>query len=131
MATAKPPVVGILNTNDDTVEMLRMMLETEGIVTVSAHVTDIRRGEVDFSGFIKEHDPTVLIYDLPPPYDRSWLFLQHLRTTDVGRSRKYVLTSTNPARVHQVAGIDEPVHEVIGKPYDMHLIIDAVKKALG
>lgn len=130
MAIPKPPVVGILNSNDDTVEMLRMMLETEGIVAVSAHVTDIRRGELDFSGFIKEHDPAVLIYDLPPLYDRSWLFLQHLRNTDAGKNRKYILTSTNPARVHQVAGTSEPVLEVIGKPYDMQLIIEAVKKAL-
>ena len=31
-----PPVVALLNTNDDTVEMLRAMLESEGMVAVSA-----------------------------------------------------------------------------------------------
>lgn len=130
MADSKPPIVAILNSNDDTVEMLRMMLETEGIVAVSAHVSDIRRGEFDFSGFLKEHDPKVIIYDMVPPYDRAWLFLQHLRGTAAGSSRKYVLTSTNPQRVHEIAGITEPVLEIIGKPYDLKVITDAVQKAL-
>ena len=74
-----PPVVAILNTNDDTVEMLRMMLEMEGMVAVSAHVNDIKRGELDFGSFLREHDPKVVIVDIPPPYDRSWLLTQHLR----------------------------------------------------
>lgn len=125
-----PPVVAILNTNDDTVEMLRMMLESEGMVAVSAHVSAIRRGELDFGGFIEEHDPAVIIYDIPPPYDRSWLMLQHLKATPSVGKRKFVLTSTNPARVAQVASPDQPVLEIIGKPYDLQLIVDAVREAL-
>src|SRR5688572_7343951 len=102
MSKAGPPTVAILNTNDDTVEMLRLLLETEGLVAVSAHVDEIRRGQFDFGGFIEEHNPRVIIYDLPPPYDRSWLFLEHLRNLPSMRGRQLVLTSTNPARVHQV-----------------------------
>ena len=131
MSSAGPPIVAILNTNDDTVEMLRIMLESEGLVAVSAHVTDIRRGQFDFSGFLEEHDPKVIIFDLPPPYERSWLFLEHVRAMPAMKKRKFVLTSTNPARVHQVvAPAKEPILEVIGKPYDLRIIVDAVKKAL-
>lgn len=131
MSSSGPPIVAILNTNDDTVEMLRTMIETEGMVAVSAHVSDIRRGQFDFGAFIEEHDPKVIIYDIPPPYDRSWLFLEHLRTLPSIRKRKLVLTSTNPARVHQVvAEATEPILEIIGKPYDLKIIVDAVKKAL-
>ncbi|HVL68236.1 MAG TPA: hypothetical protein VM364_13315 [Vicinamibacterales bacterium] len=130
MADGRPPVIAILNSNDDTVEMLRMAFENEGIVAVSAHVSDLRRGEIDFSGFLREHDPRVILYDLVPPYERSWLFLQHLRGTSAGADRHYVLTSTNPARVRQIAGIDEQVFEIIGKPYDLNLIVEAVKRVL-
>ena len=130
MSSSKPPVVAILNTNDDTVEMLRMMIESEGMVAVSAHVSDLRRGQVDFGGFLEEHDPKVIIYDVPPPYDRSWLFFEHLRTLPVTQDRKFVVTSTNPARLQQVANPDLPVLEIIGKPYDLQMIIDAVKKNL-
>jgi hypothetical protein len=129
--TGPPPVVAILNTNDDTVEMLRMMLELEGILAVSAHVNDIKRGELDFGSFLREHDPKVVIIDIPPPYDRSWLLTQHLRAMPAAAGRKFVLTSTNPARLKEIAHADEPILEIIGKPYDMQLIVDAVRKALG
>jgi DNA-binding NtrC family response regulator len=131
MSKSRPPIVAILNTNDDTVEMLRLMIETEGMVAVSAHVDAIRRGKFDFGGFLDEHDPQVVIYDVPPPYDRSWLFLEHLRGLPSMKGRKLVITSTNPGRVQQVVtNVDEPVLEVIGKPYDMQLIVDAVKQKL-
>jgi DNA-binding NarL/FixJ family response regulator len=130
MPSHRPAVVAILNSNDDTVEMLRLMVENEGMVAVSAHVSDLRRGQFDFGGFLAEHDPKVIIYDVPPPYDRSWLFLEHLRALPVTKNRKFVITSTNPTRLQQIANPQEPVLEIIGKPYDLQMIIDAVKKAL-
>ncbi|MDQ3486283.1 MAG: hypothetical protein M3468_00950 [Acidobacteriota bacterium] len=132
MSKSGPPTVAILNTNDDTVEMLRVLIESEGMVAVSAHVDDIRRGQFDFGGFLEEHDPQVVIYDIPPPYDRSWLFLEHMRSLPSMQGRKLVLTSTNPARVHEVVEhAREPILEIIGKPYDLQLIVEAVKQALG
>ncbi len=127
---SSPPVVAILNSNDDTVEMLRMMLEGEGMVAVSAHVTALRRGAFDFSGFIAEHNPQVVIYDIIPPYDRSWLFFEHLRSMPLMEGRAFVLTSTNPDRVKEVGQPGQPVYEIIGKPYDLKVIVDAVKGAL-
>jgi hypothetical protein len=130
MNTTPPPVVAILNSNDDTVEMLRLMVESEGMVAVSAHIGHIRRGAFDFSGFLAEHDPKVIIYDVPPPYDRNWLFFEHLRSLPVTRNRKFVITSTNPTRLQQIANPGQPIFEIIGKPYDLQMIIDAVKTAL-
>ena len=128
--SSPPPVVAILNSNDDTVEMLRIMLESEGLLAVSAHVTSLRRGAFDFSGFIAEHDPKVIIYDVIPPYDRSWMFFEHLRSLPTMANRRFVLTSTNPERVSQLGKPDQPIYEIIGKPYDMQIIVDAVKRAL-
>ncbi len=128
--TSPPSVVAILNSNDDTVEMLAMLLEAEEMVAVTAHISHLRRGQFDFAGFLAEHNPQVVIYDIPPPYDRSWLFFQHLRSLPSMQGRKFVLTSTNPQRVQQIAHPDQPVYEIIGKPYDLQVIVDAVRKAL-
>ena len=130
MPDGRPPVVAILNSNDDTVEMLRTMFETEGMVAVSAHVTDLRRGHFDFAAFFAEHNPRVIVYDIVPPYDRGWLFFEHLRTLPAMKNRKFVVTSTNPERVKQIAHPDQPVLEIIGKPYDLRIITEAVKNAL-
>jgi response regulator RpfG family c-di-GMP phosphodiesterase len=129
--TGKPPVVAVLNSNDDTVEMLRIMLESEGMLTVSAHLDDIKRGEFDFGGFLREHDPQAIIYDIAPPYDRTWLLFRHLSNVDAAKGRKFVLTTTNKARVEEAAHPDQEVFEIVGKPYDMQLIVGAVKKAIG
>jgi hypothetical protein len=100
------------------------------MVAVTAHISHLRRGQFDFAGFLAEHNPRVVIYDIPPPYDRSWLFFEHLRSLPSMKGRKFVLTSTNPQRVQQIAHPDQPVYEIIGKPYDLQMIIDAVRQAL-
>ena len=125
-----PTVIGVLNTSDDTVEMLRMYLELEGFIVVSAHVHAIRRGEQTVAEAIVEHKPAVIIYDVAPPYDRSWRFYEHLRALEGLKECRWVITSTNPQRVkdNAPASPDLEIFEVIGKPYDLRQIINAVKR---
>ena len=123
------PVVAIFNSNDDVVEMLRLALEQAGMVVVSGHIDAIRRGEQRLSDFVEEHDPAAILYDLVPPYDRSWRFLEHLRDTPSMRGRRFVITSTNEQRAKDVIGGAEHVYEVVGKPYDIDAIVKAVDAA--
>jgi DNA-binding NtrC family response regulator len=128
-SSARPTVVGILNSNDDVVEMLRNLLEQAGFVTVHGHIDDIRRGRLDLLNFIRQHDPTVIVYDLVPPYERSWNYLQSLKQTDYMEGRQFVLTSVNASRAREVVGASEMVYEIIGKPLDLDAIALAVKEA--
>lgn len=123
------PVVAVFNSNDDVVEMLRLALEQAGMVVVSGHIDAIRRGEQRLSDFVEEHDPAAILYDLVPPYDRSWRFLEHLRDTPSMRGRRFVITSTNEQRAKDVIGGAEHVYEVVGKPYDIDAIVKAVDAA--
>lgn len=125
----RPPVVAILNSNDDFVEMLRELLEKAGFVTVHAHVSEVRRGHLDLLNFIRQHDPSVIVYDLVPPYDRSWRYLESLRYTDYMDGRQFVLTSVNTARAREAVGSSEMVYEVVGKPVDLDQVVGAVKEA--
>lgn len=122
------PVVAIFNSNDDIVEMLRFALEHAGLIVVSGHVDAIRRGQQRLSDFVEEHNPSVILYDVVPPYDRSWRFLEHLRQTSSLRGRRFVITSTNPQRVREVAG-EEHVLEIVGKPHDLEAIVTTVESA--
>jgi hypothetical protein len=78
--SATVPVVAIINSNHDVVEMLRLSFEQAGFVVV-------------LDGC------------------------------------QFVLTSTNPARAHELAKTSEEVYEVVGKPYDLTQITRAVKEA--
>ena len=122
------PVVAIFNSNDDIVEMLRFALEQAGLIVVSGHVDAIRRGQQRLSDFVEEHNPSAILYDVVPPYDRSWRFLEHLRQTSSLRGRRFVITSTNAQRVREVAG-EEHVLEIVGKPHDLEAIVTTVESA--
>jgi len=126
-----PTTVAILNSNDDVLEMLRFALENAGFVVVTAHLDAIRRGESSFADFVEEHDPQVTVYDLVPPYDRSWRFLEHLRAAPIMRGRRFVITSTNAAKAVELSGSAEHVYEIVGKPYDINAIVKAVQGAAG
>jgi len=128
-ATATVPVVAIINSNDDVVEMLRLSFEQAGFLVVSAHADAIKRGVTNLTDFVRAHEPNVIVFDLVPPYDRSYRFVEHLRGIDALKGCQFVLTSTNPTRVHELAKTSEEVFEVVGKPYDLEQITRAVKEA--
>ena len=125
-----PDVVAIINTSPDTIELLRMTLQPAGIVVASAYTYEIRDGKVDLNAFMAAHRPQVIIYDVAPPYDANWRLLQHLRRNPVMQGVRWVVTTTNTAHVEKLAGKDEQVHEVVGKPYDLDRIAAATKEAL-
>ena len=125
-----PDVVAVINTSPDTIELLRLTLQPAGIVVVSAFTYEIRDGKVDLTAFMAAHRPQVIIYDVAPPYDANWLFLQHLRGHPSVQDVRWVITSTNPLHVEKLADKDEQVHEVVGKPYDLDKIATATKEAL-
>ena len=127
--THKPTVVAVLNSNDELVELMRAVLEHAGFVAVTGHVDDARRGQLDLVNFMRQHDPKVIVYDLVPPYDRSWNYLRVLQDSEVMKNRSLVLTSVNAERAQEVVGRSDIVHEVIGRPVDLDEIVTAVKEA--
>ena len=123
------PIIGLFNSSSDTVDMLRAALEGHGLHTVSGHIADLKKGELDFIAFIEQHRPAVIVYDISPPYETNWAFLRLVRSSLPVQDIRFVLTTTNKPALDQLVGETEAL-EIIGKPYDLDRVVGAVRAAL-
>lgn len=123
------PLVAVFNTSPDTVEMLRAILQHSGFLVASAFTYDIRDGRVDLQTFMRQNRAAVIVYDIAPPYEANWALFQHVRADPALEHCRFVITSTNASEVQKLAGRDERIYEIVGKPYDLDLIVRAVKEA--
>ena len=125
------PAIAVINSNQDTTEMLREVLQHHGFsAVVIGHVTEIKRGHIDFLRFVATHDPRVFVWDIGIPYEENWRFVQLLMDGEQMQGRRFVLTTTNKRALDQLVGATNTI-EIIGKPYDLDLVVVAVKKAAG
>jgi DNA-binding NarL/FixJ family response regulator len=121
------PVVAVINTNPDLVELLKVRIEAAGFVVLVIHIAEIRAG-LDLGAVLKQHDPRVIVYDVVAPFERNWRFLQHLREKSFD-GRQFVLTSPNGRALSRLVGRDEKVYEVIEDGTDIDAIVQAVREA--
>ena len=122
-------VVAVINSTPDIVDMLRLAIEREGFVVVTGLTFQIREGKVDLEHFINQHQPSVIVYDVAPPYEANWHLFEHIAAMPVMQGRQFVLTSTNRAHVEKIASPRQEIHEIVGKPFDLGEIVTAVKEA--
>lgn len=127
--SSAPIVVAVINTNPELVRVLRVSLERAGFVTFAVHLEDIKTGDATVKSLIDEHDPRVVVYDLAPPYDVHWRFLDHLRKSTDFKDRRFVLTSVNLRAAQRIVDMEETVHEVVGQDSDILEVVRAVKEA--
>ena len=121
------PVVAVVNTNPDVVELLKARIVAAGYAALVIHVADIRAG-LDLSSVLDHHDPKVIVYDVVTPFERNWRFLQHLRET-VFNGRQFVLTSPNANALSRLVGRDEEIYEILDDGVDVDVIVQAVREA--
>jgi len=64
------------------------------------------------------------IWDIAPPYERNWNFFKLLRSARPLDHCHIVLTTTHKQHLDTLAGHDTGAIEIIGKPYDLQVIVD-------
>src|SRR3979409_615604 len=101
-AAAAKPIVAVFNSSSDTVDMLRTMLEAQGFHTVSGHIPELKKGELDFISFIEAHRPAVIVYDISLPYGTNWNFLKLVRSAQPVQHCRFVLTTTHTTALAQL-----------------------------
>jgi DNA-binding NarL/FixJ family response regulator len=124
---ARLPVVAVINTNPDLVELLKARIEAAGFIALVVHIAEIRAG-LNVEAVLAQHDPQVIVYDVVAPMQRNWRFLQHLRETSL-EGRRFVLTSPNAAALQRIVGRDETIYEILDDGADVDAIVQAVREA--
>ncbi|HLH63983.1 MAG TPA: hypothetical protein VKV20_20085 [Ktedonobacteraceae bacterium] len=122
-------VVAIINSNEDIVEAIRLILGDAGFVTVGAHLVDFKKGRQDFVAFLGEYNPKVIILDIAPPYEENWNFFQLLKNSEAAKGRQFILTTTNRKVLEGLVGETVSI-ELVGKPFDLEEIVKAVEKMM-
>jgi DNA-binding NtrC family response regulator len=124
------PCVAILNTSQEMIELLQDVVEEEGLTTATAYIVDFRRGQRDLTQFFQDHRPRAVLYDIAIPYVENWRFFQEqVLAPGFLPERCFIITTTNKTVLEALVG---PTHaiELIGRPFDLDTIVQAVRRAL-
>ena len=130
MADAAIRTVAIFNSSDDTVDMLSVLLTLRGYRAISGRADDVKSGELNFIDFLSAQKPHAVVWDIAPPYDRNWNFFALVRSIGPLQHCPIVLTTTHRHHLDSVAGQDTGAIEIVGKPYDIEVIVHAVTRSI-
>lgn len=126
---SSPAVVALFNSKTDAIALLTKLLDSAGFTVVSAPIPEGRQGGRNFDALMTQHDPSVVVYDIAPPYAVSWELFQGLRARPTMCDCRFVLTAINAEEVERLAVRDERIYEVVEKGSDLSEFVHAVKEA--
>jgi len=121
--------VAVINTSVEVARTIEEVLQQEGWTTARAFTLDLKEGRVDLEAFMAEQDPSVVIWDIALPYAENYAFFQTVLERPELNGRGLVLTTTNERALTELVGPTGAI-EIIGKPFDLHQITDAVTAAM-
>ncbi len=122
-------MIAVINMHVEIVDMLQLALEDEGFRSVGRTIPELERGDQSLLGFLDEHDPRVIIYDVSPPYPENWERFQTAREVQVFRGRTVMLTTTDHDSLERLIGPTESF-VIFSKPFELGALLDAVREAV-
>jgi hypothetical protein len=119
--------IAVVNTSDEIAEVIEWAMRSAGWSSLRASPVDFKRGRIDLSGFLSEHDPSVLVWDVVVPLDENWAYCQAVQRDPAASGRRFILTTNDKRAFHQVAA-KVPALEFLATPSDIGQLCTAIRK---
>jgi DNA-binding response OmpR family regulator len=124
------PLVAIVDTTQESIELLRGVLAEAGFATVVAYTLEFKRGERDLRAFFADYRPQAVVYDIAIPYVQNWQFFhEHVLANGVLPAERFIITTANRTVLDLLVG-PTPAIELIGRPYDLAAVVAAVRRVI-
>ncbi len=124
------PTVAVFNASQDTVDMLTTYFSQCGYAAVGEPWPAREPLSVEaVEAFVAAHRPDVIVFDVSFPYDLNWQRCREFHAVESARHIPVVVTTTNKRALEEIVG-PTPTLEIVGKPYDLRVLADAVVRAL-
>lgn len=120
------PLIAIMNSSRDLVNILKTSLEQDGFRTAT-HIATIDDGAAGPLAFLREQRPIATVYAVSPPYQEGWAILKDIQRQ--WPDGHFVITTTNIGALRDCVGPADAI-ELIGKPFDLDEIAQAVRRVL-
>jgi CheY-like chemotaxis protein len=118
----------VLNSSADTREMLHTYLASRGLAVSTSDLPLIRSGVIDGGRLIAGLDPDVIVIDVALPYEVNWRAYLDLQRHPFVQC-PIVVTTTNERALARIVGAASGLIELVGKPYDLGQLYDAIVRA--
>jgi len=123
------PTVLVINNSDEVIQIISLVLEEHGFRVADRYKITPGSGEPALERHIAQHRVDVVVWDIGLPYARNWTYFEEVESSGVFNHCGIVLSTTNKAALESIVG-PTPAHELIGKPFDLDELIEAVHSAL-
>ena len=123
---APAPLIACVNASEDIVELLADVMKHEGWRAVT-HVSPSKLGPEPTIEFLRQVQPQACIYSVSIPYQDSWANFQQVRAALPLCA--WVVTTTNKRALDEIVGPTNTI-EIMGKPFDIDHVAQAVRRAL-
>jgi len=124
------PLITLVNSSEAVVDLLAEVFQQEGFRTLRLAIPDPELGPAELISLLDAHNPPVVLYDIAIPYDRNWHCFRLVYQDQAPKGRRFVVTTTNKRALEEFVG-PSATFELIGKPYDLSVLVEAVRRELG
>lgn len=118
MRRASSKIIGVVNCDQDIVDILDYVLGQKGYKIVSAQ-------EKDLYAFFKKNSPDILFWNITPPYDKNLSYCHKIMNDNTAKGKRLILTTTNEIVLKKLTRNWRV--DIVEQPFDLNSVAKLIR----